>query len=87
VVTVVLNTEHTVDYFHDAPGKAHSRARPCASAKWKTPEGDEREETPGADGGYLWRMELVRIAEGDAAFTCRAKCFADAGHSHGDSRG
>jgi len=25
VITVVLNTEHAVDYFHDAPGKAHSR--------------------------------------------------------------
>jgi hypothetical protein len=26
VITVVLNTKHDVQYFHDAPGKAHSRS-------------------------------------------------------------
>src|SRR5438046_6492357 len=26
VITVVLNTEHEVQYFHDVPGKAHSRS-------------------------------------------------------------
>jgi hypothetical protein len=67
VVTVVLNTEHTVDYFHDAPGKAHSRSSAVRIREVENAgKGDEREKTPGADGGYLWRMETWwRIAEGD----------------------
>jgi len=67
VVTVVLNTEHAVDYFHDAPGKAHSRSSAVRIAEVENAgKGDEREKTPGADGGYLWRMETWwRIEEGD----------------------
>jgi len=75
VVTVVLNTEHAVDYFHDAPGKAHSRSSAVRIAEVENAgKGDEREKTPGADGGYLWRMETGGGSRrATAAFTCRAK--------------
>ena len=67
VITVVLNTEHAVDYFHDAPGKAHSRSSAVRIAEVENAgESDEREKTPGDDGGYLWRMETWwRMQEGD----------------------
>jgi hypothetical protein len=67
VITVVLNTEHAVDYFHDAPGKAHSRSSAVRIAEVENAgKSDEREKTPGDDGGYLWRMETWwRMQEGD----------------------
>jgi hypothetical protein len=67
VITVVLNTEHAVDYFQDAPGKAHSRSSAVRIAEVENAgKSDEREKTPGDDGGYLWRMETWwRIEEGD----------------------
>jgi len=67
VITVVLNTEHVVDYFHDATGKAHSRSSAVRIAEvGNAGKSDEREKTPGADGGYLWRMETWwRMQEGD----------------------
>jgi len=69
VITVVLNTEHAVDYFHDAPGKAHSRSSAVRIAEVENAgKGDEREKTPGDDGGYLWRMETwwqMQEGEGD----------------------
>jgi len=67
VITVVLNTEHAVDYFHDAAGKAHSRSSAARIAEVENAgKGDEREKTPGDDGGYLWRMETWwRMQEGD----------------------
>jgi hypothetical protein len=58
VITVVLNTEHEVEYFHDAPGKAHSRSSAVRIAEVENAgKRDEREKTPGDDGGFLWRME------------------------------
>ena len=58
VITVVLNTEHDVHYFHDAPGRAHSRSSAVRIAEVENPgKNDEREKQPGDDGGYLWRME------------------------------
>ena len=58
VITVVLNTEHDVQYFHDAPGRAHSRSSAVRVAEVENADkGDEREKTPGDDGGFLWRME------------------------------
>jgi hypothetical protein len=58
VITVVLNTEHDVNYFPDAPGRAHSRSSAMRIAEVENPGGsDEREKQPGHDGGYLWRME------------------------------
>jgi len=58
VITVVLNTEHEVQYFHDAPGKAHSRSSAVRIAEVENPgKSDEREKAPGDDGGFMWRME------------------------------
>jgi hypothetical protein len=58
VITVVLNTEHDVHYFHDAPGRAHSRSSAVRIAEVeKAGKSDEREKPPGDDGGFLWRME------------------------------
>jgi hypothetical protein len=58
VITVVLNTEHDVHYFHDAPGRAHSRSSAVRIAEVENPgKSDEREKQPGEDGGFLWRME------------------------------
>jgi hypothetical protein len=58
VITVVLDTEHEVRYFRDAPGRAHSRSSAVRIAEVENPgKSDEREKPPGEDGGYLWRME------------------------------
>src|SRR5690348_12634033 len=58
VITIVLDTEHDVRYFHDAPDRAHSRSSAVRIAEVQNPgKSDERERTPGDDGGYLWRME------------------------------
>ncbi len=67
VITAVLNTEHEVDYFPDAPGKAHSRSSAVRIAEVEDAgKSDEREKTPGDDSGYLWRMETWwRMEEND----------------------
>ena len=58
VITVVLNTEHEVQYFRDATGRAHSRSSAVRIAQVeKAGKSDEREKTPGDDDGFLWRME------------------------------
>ena len=58
VITVVLNTEHEVQYFHDAPGKAHSRSSAVRIAEVENAgKSDEREKAPADDGGFMWRME------------------------------
>jgi len=58
VITVVLNTEHEVQYFHDAPGRAHSRSSAVRIAEVENAgKSDEREKAPGDDGGLMWRME------------------------------
>jgi hypothetical protein len=58
IVTVVLNTEHEIQYFHNAPGKAHSRSSAVRIAQVENAgKSDEREKTPGDDDGFLWRME------------------------------
>jgi hypothetical protein len=67
VITVVLDTEHEVEYFRDGPAKAHSRSSAVRIAEVENAgKSDEREKTPGDDGGYLWRMETWwRMEEGD----------------------
>jgi len=67
VITVVLNTEHAVDYFHDAPGKAHSRSSAVRIAEVENVgRNDEREKKPEDHGGFLWRMETWwRMQESD----------------------
>jgi hypothetical protein len=58
VITVVLNTEHDVQYYRDSPQRAHSRSSAVRIAEVENPgKSDEREKTPGDDGGFLWRME------------------------------
>jgi hypothetical protein len=58
VITVVLNTEHDVRYFRDAPGQAHSRSSALRIAEVENAgKDDEREKQPGDDDGFLWRME------------------------------
>jgi hypothetical protein len=58
VITVVLNTEHEVQYFHDAPGRAHSRSSAVRISEVENAgKSDEREKPPGDDGGFMWRME------------------------------
>jgi hypothetical protein len=67
VITVVMNTEHEVEYFHDAPGKAHSRSSAVRIAEVENAgKADEREKTSGDDDGFLWRMETWwRMEEAD----------------------
>ena len=58
IITVVLNTEHEIDYFRDGPERAHSRSSAVRIAEVENPgKPDEREKPPGDDGGFLWRME------------------------------
>lgn len=58
VITVVLNTEHDIQYFHDRPEHAHSRSSAVRIAEVENAgKKDEREKPPGEDGGFLWRME------------------------------
>jgi len=58
VVTVVLNTEHEVDYYRDSATRAHSRSSAVHIAEVENPGGArEKEKAPGDDNGFLWRME------------------------------
>jgi len=58
VITVVLNTEHDIRYFHDSERQAHSRSSAVRIAEVENAgKGNEREKSPGEDGGFLWRME------------------------------
>lgn len=58
VITVVLNTEHEIEYFHDGPARAHSRSSAVRIAEVENAgKKDEREKPPGEDGGFLWGME------------------------------
>jgi hypothetical protein len=58
LITVVLNTHHDVRYFHDSQTREHSRSSAVRIAQVENAgKNDEREKTPGQDGGFLWRME------------------------------
>jgi len=58
VITVVLNTKHDIRYFHDSETQAHSRSSAVRIAEVENAgKNDEREKSPGEDGGFLWRME------------------------------
>jgi hypothetical protein len=67
IVTVVLNTEHEVNYYRDSPTRAHSRSSAIRIAEVESPgSSKEREKTPGDDQGFLWRMETWwRLEEKD----------------------
>ena len=58
VITVVLNTEHDVHYYRDAPSRAHSRSSAIRIAEVKNAgQKDEGEKPVGDDDGFLWGME------------------------------
>lgn len=58
VITVVLDTEHEVRYFRDAPDREHSRSSAIRIAEVEhAGKSDEREKPSGDDGGYMWGME------------------------------
>ena len=58
IITVVLDTEHQVIYYRDSPLRAHSRSSAVRIAQVEDPGGPhEKEDAPGEDDGYLWRME------------------------------
>ena len=58
IVTVILDTDHTIDYFSDSPTRAHSRSSAIRIAEVENPgEATEKEKSPGHDNGFLWRME------------------------------
>lgn len=58
IVTVVLDTEHKVTYFHDSPTRAHSRSSAVRISEVENPgTKTEKELAPGEDSGFLWRME------------------------------
>jgi hypothetical protein len=67
IVTVVLDTEHNVNYFRDSPVRAHSRSSATRISQVEDPGGpNEREKPPGEDDGFLWRMETWwRLEERD----------------------
>jgi hypothetical protein len=67
VITVVLNTQHDVRYFRDSDTREHSRSSAVHIAEVENPgKPNEREKSPGEDGGFLWRMETWwRIEERD----------------------
>jgi hypothetical protein len=67
VVTVVLDTKHDVQYFHDSTTQAHSRSSAIRIAQVENAgKSDEREKPPGDDDGFLWRMETWwRMVEAD----------------------
>lgn len=58
MLTVVLDTEHQVTYYRDAPGIAHSRSSAVRIAEVDNPgERTEKEMPPGDDDGFMWKME------------------------------
>src|ERR1700730_9151858 len=58
VITVVLNTRHDVRYFRDSETREHSRSAAVHIGEVENAgKSDEREKSPGEEGGFLWRME------------------------------
>jgi len=58
VITVVLNTRHDVRYFRDSETREHSRSSAVHIGEVENAgKSDEREKSPGEEGGFLWRME------------------------------
>jgi hypothetical protein len=57
VITVVMNTEHDITYYRDAPTRAHSRSSAVHIAEVDNPGPNEKEKKQGDDNGFLWRME------------------------------
>jgi hypothetical protein len=57
VITVVLNTNHDVQYFPLDAARCYSESHSTRIAEVNNPgEPDEREMEPGQDHGFLWRL-------------------------------
>jgi hypothetical protein len=57
VITVVLATEHDIQYFRLGRARAHSRSYSTKIAQMENPgEPGERELPAGNDSGFLWRL-------------------------------
>ena len=67
VITVVLNSEHAIDYFRDSATRAHSRSSATHIAEVGNPgKRNEREKSRDQDNGFLWGMETWwRVEEKD----------------------
>ncbi len=58
VITVVLNTEHEINYYRDSAVGAHSRSSATHVAEVENPgKAKEREKPREEDNGFLWGME------------------------------
>jgi hypothetical protein len=58
IVTVVLNTEQDVMYFHDSATREHSRSSAVRIREVANPgTKEEREKSPTEENGFLWQME------------------------------
>src|SRR6266404_2382063 len=58
VITVVLNTEHEINYYRDSVSGAHSRSSATHVAEVENPgKPKEREKPREEDNGFLWGME------------------------------
>ena len=58
VITVVLNTEHEINYYRDSAVGAHSRSSATHVAEVENPgKPMEREKPREEDNGFLWGME------------------------------
>jgi len=58
VITVVLNTEHEINYYRDSNVRAHSRSSATHVAEVENPgRPKEREKPREEDNGFLWGME------------------------------
>jgi hypothetical protein len=57
VITVVLNSEHDVQYYRDSPTRWHSRSYSTRIAEVDNPGAHNERELPPDDGhGFLWRL-------------------------------
>jgi hypothetical protein len=58
IITVVLDTQHEVQYLEDSPVQAHSRSSALRITQVRE-AGTAREynDPPGDDDGFLWKME------------------------------
>jgi len=67
IVTVVYNTEFSVDYFEPDSTRAYTVARTTRIAEVENPgKPDEKEYPVGNDHGYMWRLNLyTRYEEKD----------------------
>ncbi len=58
IITVVLNTEQEIWYYHDSAARAHSRSSATRIAEVENAgTAQEKEKPPGEDSGFMWRLE------------------------------